>query len=166
MAFYPELKGPPLQAYNDMVNNLLSRGATQLNLQPKQLVLRSLIPEDVGLSSPVWSFSVTSTNAFNTIIDAVIQDNRFIGINGIFYDPSTELISELRLTRMGALKRQWNIQEIPSQDDKVEYVDDPIIVDQTTTLKVEAFNQTTSTDGSHEIGFKGAVVEKRGLLIA
>ncbi len=167
MAFYRELRGPALQAYNEMLKEMLARATKELNLTRPELVLRSLKAQDFDLSSAVWAFAVTSTVAFNTIVDDVqITDNRFVGINGIHYDPSTELVSEVRVTRKGALKRQWNIQSIPSNEDKLEYVDDPIIVDQNTTLKIEVFNSTTSTDATHEITFKGAVVEKRGLLFA
>ncbi len=174
MAFYPQLKGAALVAHQKMVAVLRQRAMKELSLPAASIVLRSIRPQDVGLSTAVWSFSITSTTLYNTIInDFTILDNRFVGINGVFYDPATalvgtttELISQLRITRMGALKREWNIQEISSQDDKVEYVDDPIVVDQNTTLKVEAFNATTSTDPNHEIGFKGMVAEKRGLLIA
>lgn len=167
MAFYRQLKGPALQAYNEMLKEMLVRATKELNLTRQELILRSLKAEDFGLSAPVWSFAVTSTNAFNTIVsDVTITDNRFVGVNGMHYDPTTELISEVRLTRKGALKRQWNIQSIPSNEDKLEYVDDPIIVDQNTTLNIAVYNRTTSTDATHELTFKGAVVEKRGLLFA
>lgn len=166
MAFYRQLRGPALQAYNEMLNEMLARAVRELNLSRPELVLRSIRPEDVELANPVWAFSVTTTTGWNTLVDDTIEDNRFVGIIGVHYDPGTELISQLRISRKGALKRLWNIQEIPSTENKVEYVDDPIIVDQNTTLKIEAYNSTSSTDATHEITFKGAVVEKRGLLVA
>ena len=86
MAFYEKLEGAALDAYVQMVRKLRETAASELKLPEEELVFRPLRPEDLGLTTPEWTFNVASTATWNKIIDAkTIADNRFVGINGISY---------------------------------------------------------------------------------
>lgn len=162
--FYPELKGNALKAYVDMVTSLKQKASSELGLSAKELIIRPLKPTDVELSNEVWEFSLASANDWNTEINAqTIDDNRFVGINGVFNNEAAAIGTQLRITREGSVARIWNIQAIKNFEEKVGYVDDPITMDQNTSLTLEVYTRTAATvDG---IGLIGAVAEKRGMVI-
>jgi hypothetical protein len=115
----------------------------------------------------VWSFNVATGSANNTIINAAtIADNRFVGINGFCHNPTTKLLTQLTITRRGGVARIWNIEAVQHQESKLFFVDDPIVIDQNTTITVVGYNSSASTNAAYPLQFLGAVVEKRGLLIA
>lgn len=168
MAWYKELKGPALDAYRKMVSSLMSKAKSELGLSQNELVLRGLRPEDIGASSPDFYFGLDSA-AWSTLISSqTVNDNRFVGINGVVIGPETALggtsmVSQLKITRKGSVARYWNTQPIHGFEGKIGYTDDPVTVDQNTTLTVDAWARTA---GSIEnFSLLGAVVEKRGLLI-
>lgn len=173
MAWYPELKGPALDAYRQMVANLYARAQKELGLSPDDLVIRDLRPEDIGASSA--DFRVGTANAdWATLIDnKTIGDNRFVGIYGVvladtggtdaFGLPNEPPISQIRITRKGSMARYWNVKPVWAFQSKVGYTDDPVTVDQNTTITVEAWSRTASSLEGFTL--LGVVVEKKGLLI-
>jgi len=167
MAYYQDLKGVALDAYNKMVSTLMKKAGMELSLGKDDLILRSIRPEDiVGTTTACWCFGVTTTSGWNTLINAqVIADNRFVGINGISDGTATPLVSQVRITRAASVAVIWNIQELQTNVDNRAYVDDPFTIDQNTALTIEAWNCTTTTASCYNLVFLGAVVEKRGLLV-
>jgi len=173
MAFYPELKGPALDAYRQMVQNLLSKAEKELGLTRDQLVVRDLRPEDIGASSADFYVGTKATSWLALVDSQTIGDNRFVGINGIvlkdtggtdaFGIANEPPISQLKVTRKGSVARYWNVKPVWAFEDKVGYCDDPITVDQNTTITVEAWARSASSLGGFTL--IGAVVEKKGLLI-
>jgi hypothetical protein len=162
MAIYEKLEGPAMQAYREMYSNLKSRAVSQLKLPEEEVIMRALRPEDVGLSDPVFTFSVSS--GWNTIIDTDIADSRFVGIHGILIGESgTSVVTQIKVTRMGQTKRYWHVQDVNFLESPVIYFDDPIIVDQNTKLTIEAY--ATGSDTDLRLTFLGAVAEKKGLLV-
>ncbi|RLF35617.1 MAG: hypothetical protein DRM99_04315 [Thermoplasmata archaeon] len=167
MAFFAELKGDALDAYKKTYQIVKQKAMKELNLSEDQIVIRPLRPEDLGLTNPAWRFSVTSTSAWNTLIDSkTIADNRFVGIYGICSPESTQLITQLKITRAGSDARIWNIEIASAQEDKTIYVDDPFTVDQNTTLTIQGYNATTGTNSSYQLIFLGVVAEKKGMVIS
>ncbi len=165
MTQYHELKGTPLDAYNKCCNEILSRAQVQLGLPREEIILRDLRSDDVGVTGK-WKFSVTNTAGWNNLVNTyTIADNRFICISGIFTEESTPAVHSIRITRAGSVARWWNVQRVGLQDDNELHVDDPIIVDQNTTVTIEGYNALTTTTTAEEIGFIGCVAEKRGLVI-
>lgn len=167
MAFYQELKGVALDAYNKMVSVLMSKAGKELSLGKPDLILRSLRPEDiVPTTTGCWCFAPTTTLGWNTLINAnTIADNRFVGINGVSDGTAAPLLSQVRITRAASVAVIWNIQELQTNVDNRMYVDDPFTIDQNTSLTIEAWNCTTTTASCYNLVFLGAVVEKRGLLV-
>jgi len=155
MAFYEKLEGPALVAYTKTLNIVKTRAIQE----------RMLRPEDLGLSTPVWTFNISSANAWNTIIDnAQIADSRFVGIYGLLLGESgTSVVTQLKVTRMGEVVRYWQIQDVNFLESPVIYFDDPITIDQNTTIKIEAY--ADATDSEWRATFLGVVAEKRGLLV-
>ena len=166
MTFYQELRGRPLDAFGKTEDKLLAKGTAQLGLARPDLIVRPLMAEDLDAAIDSFNFSISTTNGLNTLVNnQTITDNRFVSINGICYPESTPLIDWIRVTRSGSVARLWPIEHIPAQDDSTMWVDDPITVDQNTTITIEAFNDTTTTNATENLIFIGLVVEKRGMIL-
>lgn len=172
MAWYPTLEGPALDAYRKMVSSLVAKASTELNLGMDELVVRDLRPEDIGASSADFYWGLDAA-AWSTPISAqTIADNRFVGINGVAlfgYRDQTSVggsavVSQIRVTRKGSVARYWVTKPVNSFENKVGYCDDPVTVDQNTTITVELWSRLAATVSNFTL--LGAVVEKRGILIS
>lgn len=167
MTFYQELRGRSLDAFAKTEDKLLAKASAQLGLIREDLIVRPLLPSDLYSSLNSWNFAVTTTSSSSTLINnQTIADNRFCSINGICYPESTPLFDRVKITRSGSVARIWPIEHIPPQDDQTMWVDDPITIDQNTTITIEAYNDTTSTNPLENLIFLGLVVEKRGMVLA
>lgn len=162
MVYYEKLEGVALDAYRAMLSKLREKAMTELKLNYDQVVTRMLRPEDLGLSTPVWTFSVSS--GWNTIIDHTIGDNRFVGIYGILLGESgTSVVTQLKVSRAGEDVRYWQIQDVNFLESPQIYFDDPVTIDQNTVLTIRAY--ATGTDTDWRCSFLGVVAEKKGLLV-
>lgn len=168
MAFYYKLEGPAKTAYDRMVDELYKLAETELKKSRAELILRSLRPKDIDSSlNPEWTFNISSGGAWNTMVDnKTILDNRFVGINGIFYPKSTgdQAVSQIKITKAGEVVRYWQIQGINYTENLAIYFDDPFIVKQNTPITIQGWGVTTGA--TEKIVFRGMVVEKAGLLVA
>jgi len=169
--FYPELKGPALEAYRAMVSQLKRKAMRELRLPEDQIIVRDLRPEDYGASS-ADAYVGTKTGDWVALVnEQTIGDNRFIGICGFFCGSTVNTgtaspgspITQLRITRKGSKARYWYVQPIAHWENKVGYADDPFTADQNTTITIEAWNSVGSSISNW--GFIGAVAEKRGVLV-
>lgn len=179
--FYPELKGPALDAYRQMVAKLKDKAMQELALGPEDIVTRDLRPADIGgdASTPDYRVGLTALT-WTTIVNAAsIADGRFVGINGVSMTTNSTAIptlgaggdatnivpnvEQLRITRKGSVARYWNLKPIGGFENLTGWADDPITIDQNTTITVEGLSRLASSI----TGFSliGAVVEKRGILI-
>lgn len=165
MAYLFKLDGKALEAYHAMVAKLKEKAMRELKLPEKEIVVRPLRPEDLGLSTAEWTFSLTS-GAWATAIDnATIADNRFVGINGVLLEESGESAgTQIKITRMGQDVRYWQIQGVNYLEDACIFFDDPITIDQNTTVTVKIYAR--ATDADFQCCFLGAVAEKRGVLVS
>lgn len=171
---YPELEGPALEAYRTMRSNLIAKAMKELRLPADQIVVRDLRPEDYGGSSSDFYVGITA-RAWDTLVNnQVIGDNRFVGICGFFMastaaaDTGTACgevaaVTQIRVTRKGSLTRYWYVSPILGFEQQTGWFDDPFTADQNTTIKIESWNRIASS--AAQIGFLGAVAEKRGVLI-
>lgn len=166
MSFFQELRGRPLDAFGKTEMKLLAKGTAQLGLARQDLIVRPLMASDLQAALNSFNFSITATSGLTTLINnQTITDNRFVSINGICYPETTPLIDWVRITRSGSVARLWPIEHIPAQDDNTMWVDDPITVDQNTTITIEGYNDTTATNATENLIFIGLVVEKRGMIL-
>lgn len=162
-----ELKGAALDAYNELHTNLNERARRELGLSGADILSRSMIPTDVGLTNPFWTFSITGTSGWQTLIATqVISDNRFVGINGVSYDEGTPLFGDLEISRGGSDAKRWNVQNLPMVDDgATRHTDKPVTIGQNETLNIRGYNGTTSTNPSEVLILNGITVERKGLLL-
>lgn len=163
--WYGNLDGEALKAHLAMLDNLLTKASAELNIARDDLVVRSLRPEDLGLSTPEWTFNISSSANWNTMVSATtISDNRYIGINGIYYAMSTaQAVSQIKITRGGTVARYWQIQGINFNQNPVAYFLDPFTAQKNTTLTIQGYG--VSTGAAEKIIFIGLVVEKKGILV-
>jgi len=167
MTQFNTLKGLPLDAYNKCCNLILERAQLQLGLPREEIILRDLRSDDLAITGK-WGFTVTSTSGWNTLVNTVtIDDNTFICLSGIFTEEGATppTVHTIKITRAGSVARWWNVQRVGLQENGEMHVDDPIIVDQNTTITIEGYNALTATTTDEQIGFIGCVAEKRGLVI-
>jgi hypothetical protein len=157
------MEGPTQTAYNSLVSQLKSKAMKELSLPSKDIISRPLRPEDLGLSTPRWSFNIT-TGDWNTLVDIAVADNRFIGINGVVcLETTTQGISQIEITSGGRVSRIFNVEGIILLDNPIFYTDEPLISTQNSNLTIKGYAIATST--AEKFGFLGAVVEKRGLVL-
>ncbi len=134
----------------------------QLNLSESELVVRSLRPEDVGLSASAFSFPITKVNAWNNIISTNVADNRFIAIVGLTY--TGNVITQVRVVAAGATKEIWNVQAIPAMETP-RFVDlTPTAIQQNQRLDIDVY--ATGTSAGESLVIEGIVVERKGLVVA
>jgi len=174
MAWYPKLEGPALEAYKRMVDTLRTRAMKELNLSADDIVLRDLRPEDIGASSADFYVGTKAADWYSIIDSQTISDGRFVGINGVvladtggtdaFGLANEPPISQIKITRKGSVTRYWNVKPVWAFEGKVGYCDDPITVDQNTTITVEVWARSASSLEGFTL--LGAVAEKRGILIS
>lgn len=165
MAYYFSLEGPAMEAYRKMLGELKAKAMKELKLEEDEIIVRMLRPEDIGLSNPEWTFNVASGDAWNTgMVNTAIADNRFVGIHGILIEESgAQAGLQLKVTRMGQVKRYWHIQGVNTLESPTIFFDDPIMAEQNTTLTIDIY--ATAADADFRLCFLGAVAEKKGLLV-
>jgi len=171
MTFYDEFKGKALQAYKEMVAKMVEKAMNEFKASRDQIVVRPLRPTDLGgtdisTTAPYWQFGFSGGDAAWSTISAsgaVIADNRFVGISGVFHNEAVTDASQVKITRSGSVARYWDTLPIRTFKHKTGFADDPVTIDQNMSLTIQAYSRTAST--TNEFGFIGATVEKRGLLI-
>lgn len=159
--FYKDLKGPALFAFQTMVAELKRRAMEELGLPESEIVVRSLRPEDIGKTTPSFHFATGGTGWRSYVNTFTVADNRFIGING-FSDGSSNT-TQLKVSRGASDARFWNIQHLPNNENKLTFLDDPILVDQNTQLTIQAYALASATE---KLRLFGAVAEKKGVLVS
>lgn len=165
MGSYPKFEGVPTKAYYKMIEVLKQRAMKELGLPESELVVRPLRPEDLELSTPQWTFTLSATVGYVAMINTItIDSNRFVGINGICYTNATPAVNQLKINRAGSDARIWNIQEAKQNENDSVWVDDPITIGQNEQLTIYQYCSGATTNAAELIVFYGAVVEKRGIV--
>jgi len=180
MAFYPTLEGPALDAYRRMVADLKAKAMKELGLREDELVVRQLRPADLGaaVTVPDYPVGLTAVTWTNIVSAQTIADNRFVGINGFMVRnqgtavalpgnnliPYAPAVEQVRITRKGSVARYFVVKYIPEWESQTGYTDEPVTVDQNTTVTIEGL-ATTASSIATTFDIIGAVVEKKGLLI-
>ena len=170
MTQYQELKGNAYVAYKKLIGILRKKAMDELHLSENEIVVRPLRPADLQSTTVDWYFVNTNNSGSawansDSIDGATIANNRFIGINGFFNQTGASSLHALRITREGAVAREWVTASVPKWKHKACWVDDPITLDRNTTVTL-TFYQGIASTLTDTFGLLGAVAEKRGLLIA
>ncbi len=160
---YPQFKGVPFIAYDVLVKKLKKQAKEEMGLPESEIVVRSLRPEDIGFTNPIFASTTSADTWTNSVNTYTIADNRYVGIHGVVFDADENTVVALRITREGKTARIWAIQQVSGFEDKAGYADDPITIEQNTQITIEEYGLATTK--TNEICLLGVVVERRGLLI-
>lgn len=157
---YPILEGPPLEAYNTVVQMIKARAMKELNLPDDQVIIRPLRPDDLGLTAE-WTWATGTSAVWATYINAAtIAQNRYAAIYGVV--EYAGYASQLKITRGGSVARIWNIQPINNFANNVGYFDSPVTLNEGVSVTIEGY---ATTSGTTKLILLGVVAEKRGVVI-
>jgi len=166
MVFYPEFKGVALAAYNQGIDKLKSKMSREIGLAVDGGIIRPVRPEDLGSTYPWWQLNQVATNTWTAFVGCTtdtIADNRFVLINGVYFNGDDGELHQVRITREQSVTRYWVVTPIRGFVSRTGYADDPWTVDQNTVITIEGICSSVST--LTDFDFIGAVAEKRGILI-
>jgi len=133
----------------------------QLGLPESELTVRSLIPQDLGLTT--WSLNLAVANAWNSgVINTSVADNRFLCITGVSYAGTA---AEQVRVRVGASTvAQFSIQHVPGITTTHHIDISPILAQQNLPVVVDVYSSAISA--TDNVILEGTTVEKRGMLVA
>ncbi len=158
---YQKLEGPPLEAYNRATQIIKAKAMEELNLPENQIIVRPMRPDDLGLTAE-WTWNTGTSAADATYINAAtVADNRFMAIYGV--QDAEGFASQLKINRGGSDARIWNIQAINNFINNIGYFDDPVTLEQNTSVTITGF--ATTNDANYELVLIGVVAERRGIVI-
>jgi len=127
----------------------------------KELVIRTLTPRDLGLTTDEWSFTVNAGE--NTIVNTKLDDKTLIVIYGIFNLSSSPVITRVKFGTNAVTKEDVNIEDMYLYDYKATMLAEPIVFQPGSQVVVKAVAMSTTTAGTKErLGFIGFVVEQAG----
>lgn len=132
----------------------------------KSLVIRDLIPSDLGLTYEVW-FETTGATA-NTwensdIADKTVADERFIVIWGIIDASETIAVSAIRFTVGGSQVAKWSLDKLAMDPNRQGAARSPIFISQNTDITIEHYVKVANS--GTELIFVGAVCEREGKVL-
>jgi len=136
---------------------LVQMAMKQLNLSRDDIVIRSLIPQDFGLTS--WNFAVNP--GYNTIINTSVADNTFIALTSGTVTNTN--IGNIEITAGASVREYWNMQAAGATTLAPTFVDStPSIIQQNQPIIIRA---SAIAGATQPIIFGGIVAEKRGISI-
>ena len=162
---YPKLEGEALQAAMDLKNTLLARAMAELRLPNSELIVRSIVPADLGFANVNWGgINLATANTNVAWVSAnTITDNRFTGIYGWTNNEAVNEITQIEINRKGSVARYWGVDSFRLWKHNTGFFTDPIVFDQNTLVTINVQARATSTVAA--FAPLGITVEKRGLLV-
>lgn len=132
----------------------------QLGLPREELTVRSLIPQDLGLTT--FSLNLAAVGWNTGVINTNVADNRFLCITGITYNGTA--CEQIRIRVGASTVAQFSIQQVPLITTTHHIDIAPVLAQQNLPISVDAFASAISA--TDEVIFEGHTIEKRGMLIA
>ena len=157
--------------YEDCRNKTLV--AARQSLGPAvRLIVRSMLPSDLGETDNIWADQTSGTSSAyeNSIINnQVIANERFVGVYGAVYS-GTQAVSVVRFTVKARILAYWDFSCIISGDERLEsrtaYTLSPFVIPQNIAVTIESYTRLAGGSAqSTEIAYQGIVVEKAGRTI-
>ncbi len=132
----------------------------QLGLPESELTVRSLIPQDLGLTT--WSLNLAAVGWNSGVINTAVADNRFLCITGVSYAGTS---AESVRVRVGASTvANFNIERIAGITTTHHIDIAPILAQQNLPVVVDIYASAISA--TDNVILVGTTVEKRGMVIA
>jgi len=144
-----------LDAYNKASCEILRRIYKQLKIHREDVILRRLIPQDLGLEKPLSNFNLEK--GWNKDVIKTIPKRRFIAINGLTI-PKNCSISQIIIWRGKNKIRHWHIEGFNG----TYFFDDPFLIDMNQLLKIGMYSESKK---KQKLIFHGSVVEELGRTI-
>ena len=133
----------------------------QLGLPESELTIRSLIPQDLGLTT--WSLNLAAANAWNAgVINTSVADNRFLCITGVSYAGAAA--EQIRVRVGASTVAQFSIEQVPGITTTHHIDISPILAQQNLPVVVDVYASAVSA--TDNVILEGTTVEKRGMLVA
>lgn len=175
-----ELKPERVDGIRKAAQNKLQEVAEAALGRDKRLILRDLLPTDLGLDNNEWTEAAGATdNAWDdtSVAEKSIADNRFVAIIGCRFVELVAAIpiSVVKFTVGGALTAMWNLYplwvpytigegtatgEIAVFKTIAGITESPIIISQNIALTIAEYVLETTT--TYKLAFEGFVVEPEG----
>lgn len=144
--------------YKDGVAEIKRRAMKELALPDSEIIVRPLRPQDIGLTTEVWT-DTSGAAAWADYVNTSVGDQKFVLINGVQkVDDDADVF---KITREGKVAAIWNIQACEKLRDKTQFFE-PVLCDQNTLIHIELYGNDAQT--VYPILF-GAVAEPKGLTI-
>ena len=141
-------------------SNLLAIASQQLGIPQNELIMRSLRPEDIGLTTS-FAFTSTAANTWENWVSTTIADNTFIALTGVAYSGTT--FRQMRIQAGARYVEYWPLSFISGLESQLWFDSSPPIVEQNQPLVIDIISTAAATEYP---ALMGTVVEKRGLVIA
>lgn len=177
--FYPELKGPALEAHNAARLAILDKARKEGALADDDIVIRPLRMDDLYATpngSADYNIGLTANDfATSILVNNQTMDNlRWVAITGVYNATplagtaattnTTPMITQVKIQRKGADTRYWDVKMIGQWRHKTGWADDPVVIDQNTPVTIQLYSRAAGSI-STSFGLLGLVAEKRGKLI-
>ncbi len=133
----------------------------QLGLPESELTVRSLIPQDLGLTT--WSLNLANANAWNTgVINTNVADNRFLCITGVSYAGTSA--EQVRVSVGASTVANFNIERVAGITTTHHIDIAPILAQQNLPVRVDVYASAVSA--TDNVILVGHTIEKRGMVLA
>ena len=140
---------------------MIAMAEQQLGLPRSELTVRSLRPDDLGLGS-TWSMNLAVANAWNTVINTTVADNRFICLKSVSY--SGTAAESVRVTAGASTVAEFNIEHIPGITTTHTASIPEVIVEQNQNITICVYASAVSA--TDNLILSGSVVERAGMVLA
>ena len=152
--------GMPVAVPTTCREKAIALAMQQLGLPESELTVRSLIPQDLGLTT--WSLNLAAVGWNNGVINTAIADNRFCCLTGITYAGTS---AESVRIRVGASTVAQFSVERATAITTTHHIDIPeVLMQQNLPVVVDVFASVISA--TDNVIFEGYTIEKRGMLLA
>jgi len=158
-AVAPALGVPAVAEPTTCRERAIALAVQQLGLPESELTIRSLIPQDLGLTT--WSFNLAGVG-WNTVINTNVGDNRFLCITGVSY--SGTACEQIRVRVGASTVAHFSIEQVPGITTTHHIDISPILAQQNLPVVIEAY--ASAVAGTDNVILEGLTIEKRGMVLA
>lgn len=132
----------------------------QLGLPMEELTVRSLIPQDLGLTT--WSLNLAAVGWNTGVINTNVADNRFLCITGVSYAGTSA--EQVRVSVGASTVANFNIERVAGITTTHHIDITPILAQQNLPVRVDVYASVISA--TDNVILVGTTVEKRGMVLA
>ena len=132
----------------------------------EEAVVRDLLPSDLQYPTENWSRSLSTANAYNTIVDFRLPDKKAIVIYGVKCISSNNITSTIKFALgVGGTKVKdiVEIEELETAKNKEVIFDTPILYEDSQYVYIQEYAKAA---GTSKLIYLGLIVEPAGEVIS